>query len=376
MINTLINTLNTLKNILVKFLSENIKLLLIGMVAVLMVISGAIILSLYFGGDVTRRPVITEISGSAYITRNTKKLRADKNSSLQSGDVLSTDGNGTVRIEIDNDKYIFVEPDSSMYIYYTDIASKGDIAVNLSRGAVICQLNNELKKNSTFVLKTPNGTVDVKDTVFRTEFDFYENHMGYDNVMITQVQNFDGSAVLQLYDSSQEPFDLPMVLMERTSAQMITADGVCQYGYLNYNIDLPSLDETVLREILRAENEKVLAFSSDEINAAYMAAVNRSRFPQETSDTSDMISISETTFTTTTETTTTTVSETSEEESSSLGTTKERHVYTTYSGIKWWELTGNTNTGMEDYDDWFAGDNNNNVYGLPETVTAGTSAEP
>lgn len=363
---------------MIKILSENIKLILIGMVAVLMIISTAIVISLYFGGDVTRQLTIIEINGSAYITRNGKRLRADKNNRLQSGDILATESNGTVRIEIDNDKYIFVEPDSSLYIYYTDIASKGDIAVNLSRGAVICQLNDELKKNSTFVLKTPNGTVDVKGTVFRTEFDYYESHMGYSNVMITQVQNFDGTVTLQLYDSSQEPFDLPMMLVERTAAQMITADNVCQYGYLNYNIDLLSLEEMTLREILRADNETQLAFSSDEINAAYMAAVNRNREPENFFVVAEDSSVtSETTVTTTSENTTTTKSPEAsddEEEYSNWGTTKQTHVYTTYSGIKWWELTGNTNTGTDDYDDWFAEDQS--IYGLSETVTAGTTAEP
>lgn len=360
---------------LIKILSENIKLILVGMVAILMIIAGAIVISLYFGGDVTRRLVITEIHGSAYITRGTKRLSADKNSRLQSGDVLSTDGNSTVRIVIDDDKYIFVEPDSSLYIYYTDIASKGDISVNLSRGAVICQLNNELKKNSTFVLKTPNGTADVRGTVFRTEFEYHESYMGYSNVMITQIQNFDGSVMLQLYNSAQEPFDLPMVLMERTAAQMITADDICQYGYLNYNIDLLSLDETTIKEILRAENEKGLAFSSDEINAAYMAALNKIRNPESSITQISTEELSVTSAVTTTRETTITESESTEGSSDeSSGTTRRTYVYTTYSGIKWWELTGNTNTGTDDYEDWFPQDRDG--YGQAETVTAGTSAEP
>lgn len=348
------------------------------MVIILMILSGAIILSLYFGGDVTRRPVIAEISGSAYITRNGKRLRADKNSSLQNGDVLSTETNGTVRIQIDTDKYVFVEPDSYLYIYYTDIAGKGDIAVNLSRGAVICQLNDKLKKNSTFVLKTPNGVIDVKGTVFRTEFSFHEAYRDYTNVMITDVQSFDGTVNLQLYDDSQEPFDLPMVLMERTSARMITADGVCQYSYLNYNIDLLSMEEMTLREVLRSANETRLAFSLDEINSAYIAVVNRNRLskdeipvssqePTETElippPTSSSASPSDA------------AAESSDSEGSTWGTTRATHIYTTYSGIKWWEITRNGSTDDDsDYDDWFS--ENQNANQPAETVTAGTSAEP
>ena len=63
-----------------------------------------------------------------------------------------------------------------------------------------------------------------------------------------------------------------------------------------------------------------------------------------------MTETTETTVTTTTTTAAeTTVTETEtetdlpESETESTGTTLETHVYTTYSGIKWWEITGNNN---------------------------------
>lgn len=336
-----------------KIFEENIKIILIGLIAILMIISTAIILSLYFGGDVSRRPVISDIQGSAYITRDGKRFTADKNVKLLSGDVLVTEPNGSVRIKIDDDKYVFAEPDTSVYIYYTDIASKGDISVNLNRGAVICRLDNELKKNSSFVLKTPNGTVDVRGTVFRADFGFHEEYMGYENVMITEVQNFSGAVTLQLYDMAQQPFDLPMMLVERTCAQMITSEDICRYGYLNYNIDLPSLGVNALRELVKDENENGLAFTADEITTAFLMA---KKAAETESDVSDTTVSSETTSTTATTTATeTTVSETetvsSESETDPTVTTKETHIYTTYTGIKWWEITGNNPPELSEEDD-------------------------
>ncbi len=337
------NLSGTIKN----FVNENIKIILVGLVAILMIISTAIVLSLYFGGDVSRRPVISDIQGSAYITRNGKRFAADKNVRLLSGDVVVTESNGSVRISIDDDKYVFAEPNTSLYIYYTDIASKGDISVNLNRGAAVCRLDNELKRNSTFMLKTPNGTVDVRGTVFRAKFDFHENYMGYENVMITEVQNFSGSVTLQLYDISQQPFDLPMVLVERTCAQMITAKDICRYGYLNYNIDLPSLGADALRELVKAENENGLAFTADEITTAFLmakkAAETESDFPDVTETTETTVTTTTTTAAETTVTETETETDLPESETESTGTTLETHVYTTYSGIKWWEITGNNN---------------------------------
>ena len=370
---------------MLKILSENLRLIMVGLVSILMIIAAAIVVSLYFGGDISRELIVTEIQGSATIARENKIVNASKNSRILSGDIITTDSNSSLRISVDNDKFILVEPDTTMYIYFTDIASKGDISVNLSSGAVICEVNNKLKKNATFNLKTPNSSIDITGTVFRTEFNYAAEYMGYENVMITQVQNFEGSANLQLYDIEQQPQDLPMVLTERTSAQLLTAENLCQYGYLNYSFDLHSMDSLVLGELIRAQKNKELAFSAEEVASAYKY-VSLEEKRQETMTTTVTTVVSEssetetTTVTTTTAptepVTTTTPPTTAETELptsyGTLSTTQKKHEYTTYSGIKWWEMTGNTNTGTDDYEDWFTEESEEEPQ---ETVTAGASAD-
>lgn len=346
---------------MIKILSENLKLILIGVISILMVLAGAIVLSLYFGGDVARQLIVTDISGTAYISRDSKRMNADKQFSLKSGDVITTAEDSYVRISIDRDKFVWIEPESTVYIYFTEVDSKGDISVNLTRGAVICRLNNKLRKNASFSLKTPNSSVSVKGTAFRAEFDYVKEYMDYKDVMITQVQNFDGTVSLQLYDADKQPYELPMILLERTSAQMLTSEEMCRYGYLNYSFDLLTLNDLTLGELIRACAEKELAFTPEELNHAYKI-VRDERLRRETEPESVTDSGSETTITTTvtvTEPTTVTTSpptgtETDEESYGTLNTTLQTHVYTTYSGVKWWEITGNTNTGTDDYDDWFA----------------------
>lgn len=346
---------------MIKILSENLKLILIGVISILMVLAGAIVLSLYFGGDVARQLIVTDISGTAYISRDSKRMNADKQFSLKSGDVITTAEDSYVRISIDRDKFVWIEPESTVYIYFTEVDSKGDISVNLTRGAVICRLNNKLRKNASFSLKTPNSSVSVKGTAFRAEFDYVKEYMDYKDVMITQVQNFDGTVSLQLYDADKQPYELPMILLERTSAQMLTSEEMCRYGYLNYSFDLLTLNDLTLGELIRACAEKELAFTPEELNHAYKI-VRDERLRRETETESVTDAGSETTITTTvtvTEPTTVTTSpptetETDEESYGTLNTTLQTHVYTTYSGVKWWEITGNTNTGTDDYDDWFA----------------------
>ena len=365
---------------LLKILSDNLKLILVGLIAILMILAGAIVISLYFGGDVTRQPVITEISGSVSITRENKKLTASKNFKLKSGDIIATDKDSYLRIGIDGNKYILVEPNSTLYIYFTEVASKGDIAVNLNKGSVLCQINEKLKKKASFTVKTPNGTVDVVGTVFRVDFAYKSEYMGYNNVMITQIQNFSGTVNLQLYDIDKQPKDLPMVLVERTSAQMLTAENLCQYGYLNYAFDLTSLSRISLGELIRAHRASGLAFTEDEVNQAYKIAADEERRLEtmtETTTTEETTVTTPITTSSSTETTTTAPSVTETEPPTSydtLRTTQKTHEYTTYSGIKWWELTGNTNTGTDDYEDWFT-EEPQTEKPPQETVTAGVSAE-
>ncbi len=363
---------------MLKILSEHIRLIMIGLVSILMVLAIAILLSLYFGGEVSRDLIITDIQGSALITRESRIVTATPNAHLKSGDIIDTNENSSVRISLDGDKYILVEPKSSVYIYFTDTASKGDIAVNLNKGAVVCQINNKLKKNASFKVKTPNSSINVTGTVFRTEFDYVAEYMGYRNVMITRVQNFEGSVNLQLYDINQNPQDLPMILTERTSAQMLTAENLCQYGYLNYSFDLCSMNSMVLGELIRAQKSRELAFSADEITSAYKIVSAEEKMPETTVTTTETSEATVVTTVTTpkiTEAETTTVPpdiETEEESSQgTLPTTQKAHEYTTYSGIKWWEITGNANTGIDDYEDWFTEEDEE----TQETVPPDTPAQ-
>ena len=92
---------------LIKILSENLKLILIGVISILMVIAGAIVLSLYFGGDIARRLIVTDISGMAYISRDGKRIGAGKQTVLQSGDIITTSEDSFLRISVDRDKYVW-----------------------------------------------------------------------------------------------------------------------------------------------------------------------------------------------------------------------------------------------------------------------------
>ena len=346
------------------FIRNNIKPIVAGLAALFIIVFGAVALSLAFGGRTVRSVTVVDINGSAMIIRGTKQTYASKRSVLSSGDVINTAENSTVRIRVDDGKYIAVEPESSVYIYYTGISGSGDVSVNVAAGAVTCQLDKPLGKNETFVVKTPNTAVNVRGTVFRTEFSFRENYMGAENVMLTHVQNFDGSVLLQLYSEEGEKVDEPMLLTERTSAELITGHGVAKYGYLNYDTDMYALNDIAINELIRICGERPIAYSLDELNSALRASKQRassmSVSAAESAAESEAALTAETSVTEppvseTAVPETTAPTETTAEETTTYGTlrtTAKSYEFTTFAGPKWWEMPNeNPYADDDEFDD-------------------------
>ena len=342
-----------------EFIHDNLKIILIAIAALIAVIIGATALSIAFGGETTRSLTISEISGDVVIIRGEKQFYANRRTKLKSGDVINTAENGTVRVRMDGDKFISVEPNSAVYVFYTEVSDKGEISVNIAGGAVTCQLNKPLKKNEKFRVLTPNAAVNVRGTVFRTEFSFKEKYMGYEDVMLTHVQNFEGQVLLQLYSTEGEKVEEPMLLTERTCAEMISTDSFSQYGYLNYDVNIYELKEITLKELIRISGEKKLAYSLEEINSAFRAVSQREAVTETASVTTET-TVSETSTappseSTSRETAVTTPGtvETAETEQKAQivpGTTLETHIYTTFPGPKWWQMPNPNPDPWDEYD--------------------------
>lgn len=346
------------------FIRNNIKPIIAGLAALFIIVFAAAALSLTYGGRTVRAATVVDINGSAMIIRDTKQVYAAKRAVLNSGDVINTAENSTVRIRIEDGKYISIEPESSVYIYYTGVTGGGDISVNVAAGAVTCQIDKPLAKNETFVVKTPNTAANVRGTVFRTEFSFLESYRGAENVMLTHVQNFDGSVLLQLYSEAGEKVDEPMLLTERTSAELITGRDVAKYGYLNYDTDMYALSDTSLNELVRICGERPIAYSLEELNSALRASKQRASSVSvsmaESMAESEAALTAETTVTEppVTETSvpeTTTSAETTTEETTTYGTlrtTAKSYEFTTFAGPKWWEMPNeNPYADDDEYDD-------------------------
>ncbi|MBQ8780798.1 MAG: FecR domain-containing protein [Oscillospiraceae bacterium] len=337
-------------------IKDNLKVIIGALIALIFIIAGAIWLSVTFGGQAYRNITVSDINGSVTIIRDTRQFFASKSTVLRSGDIINTNETSRLRIRMDFDKYIVIEPNSSVYIYHTGITDSGEISVNIACGAVICQLNKALNPGENFVVKTPNTAVHVRGTVFRTEFELKPEYNGFENVMITHVQNFEGSVKLQLYNHNSEKVDEPMLLTERTSAELVSCDKFAQYGYLNYDTDMYALDELTVMELIRISGERQIAYTLDELNIALKAVRRRAADESIAAATTTLPAETETTETqaattappvteppvsetvTAVPTTPATEEAPSETTTNTLATTRATQIYTTYTGPKWWEM--------------------------------------
>jgi hypothetical protein len=327
------------------FVYENMIIFIIGAVCIVIVLLIAVLAAMNFGGMKTRVVTVTEITGEAHFVRDARQYTAVKNAAIHSGDIITVEPGGRVGIKVDPDKYLVIEENSSLYIDFTDVQSKGAISVNLQYGSVISRLDNPIGERDLFVVVTPNGTAETKDAVFRTSFTYYDEYAEGLPAKITDVEDFSGNIVLQLFDDVGEKSGAPMIQTEKTTARLITTPGVSRFSALNLPLDLTKLPESSLSEVLRIAGERKTAYDIMELNSALKIVV-ANNYPSETVPTiptdinTEQIVITAKTAPppptqATTETTQTTV--TTAEAIETVPTTAQTFgEYTEYTGDKWW----------------------------------------
>ena len=96
-------------------------------------------------------------------------LEAYVGMALQSGDAVHVDGNSSLVLMMDEDKLAYVEQNTDFSIVAEGTAKDSRSRIELTRGALTCEIQNDLSANSTYEVNTPNSTMVVRGTSFRVE---------------------------------------------------------------------------------------------------------------------------------------------------------------------------------------------------------------
>lgn len=171
-----------------KKLSGKTLALIIGGAALLVAALAFVIVHFAGKKDSYRSIQIYELEGTATIEREkVGDMDAVENLYLQSGDRITVDKDSTMRLKVDDDKYIMVEAESVLSIVATGTKENSKTSIELEQGAITNEIQNKLSEKSSYNVTTPNSVMAVRGTIFRVEVTVDEEGEVY-----TRVSTFEG----------------------------------------------------------------------------------------------------------------------------------------------------------------------------------------
>jgi len=134
-----------------------------------------------------RQIKVYEIDGSAVVTREgTGELEPYINMMLQSKDKAETATASYVQLQLDDDKYILMEPSTKIELEATGDSVDSKTKINLTQGAIVNKIEKALSEDSTYEVTTPSSTMAVRGTTFRIEVTYDETGESYTTLTVCE----------------------------------------------------------------------------------------------------------------------------------------------------------------------------------------------
>lgn len=237
--------------------------------------AAAVVVGIVLGRDETYRVLkVFEMNGSSVITREELgELDAYVGMNLENGDTVNVGEESTLRLVLDNDKYVLLDSGTVMKLNAAGNASDSRTYIELQKGTILNEITNPLSANSSYEVATPKATMAVRGTSFIISVT--ENPDGSYNI---NVDTLDGKVEVTLLDSEGNPTDKKAMVSEGHSVAIITEpnsesgnpaeiDGSSRFVYIDENgivSELGNGDDPV-REIiydLIPQNLRMVAVNS------------------------------------------------------------------------------------------------------------------
>lgn len=138
--------------------------------------------------DGYRSILIYELEGTAEIVRGeVGEIDAVEQLYLQSGDRVRVASDSSMRLKLDDDKYVTAEENTEFSIEAVGTKADSKTKIQLTQGAITNEIQNPLSEDSTYEVTTPNAVMAVRGTIFRVEVYFDE-----DGKVYTKLSTFEG----------------------------------------------------------------------------------------------------------------------------------------------------------------------------------------
>ncbi len=150
------------------------------------VVAVAVCCVVLMGGkdEAYRSIMVYQVDGNATITRESVgEMAAYENLMLQSGDSVAVASESSMRLKLDDDKYLLAEQDTLMNIVADGDDADAKTYIDLKQGSVTSEIQNKLGPNASYEVNTPNSIMAVRGTIFRVEV--AKNESGENDTRLT-----------------------------------------------------------------------------------------------------------------------------------------------------------------------------------------------
>ena len=179
---------------------------------------------------------IMQLDGTAVVTREeVGELEAYENMRLESGDEMRVEENSSVVLNLDDDKYVLLEPGTQMSLTAEGDSADSRTVIHLQEGAVVSQLTQKLSEESSYEVTTPNSTMAVRGTVFRVEVVYDESGESY--TYVTVLEGTVGSRLIYP-DGTEDPQEEERQIPAGSQANIRSDTDISEY----FPYDLEEID--------------------------------------------------------------------------------------------------------------------------------------
>lgn len=168
------------------------KKLIIGACAAAVVIVVATVALLSNKEETFRSILVYDVEGNAVIERETVgAMDAAENLYLESGDRVSVAADSSMRMKLDDDKYVMAEADTVFSVEAEGTEADSRTRICLEQGAITNEIQHPLSEGAQYETSTPNSVMAVRGTIYRVEL--YEDENGSQNTKLCCFQGKVGS---------------------------------------------------------------------------------------------------------------------------------------------------------------------------------------
>ncbi len=176
------------------------KIIIASSVATALIAVVAVVVILLTGKEDAYRVIkVLELDGTAIVERGSVgELQAYAGMTLQSGDRLSVSSNSMLVLQMDDDKYAYVEEDSILTMVAEGSNRDSKTMIQLERGAITCHIEEKLSDSSSYEVQTQNSVMAVRGTVYRVGiYEPYASGLETEEPVV-QVSVYDGEVLVTL----------------------------------------------------------------------------------------------------------------------------------------------------------------------------------